>query len=143
MCQNAHHRRAVRPDAEQAQVRSHDEAPKASEGQDGSTAEEPGRPRTFEEVVAANFEDPFHAARLARLDSGERFDDATANSNDQWQREVSVHPDCEGGPHWIVECGDSDGGCYVTTFDGPMAEQRARDYIDALNSGRLKALREI
>jgi hypothetical protein len=102
-----------------------------------------GRPRTFEEVAAANFEDPFHAARLARLDSGERFDDATANSNDQWQREVSVHPDCEGGPHWIVECGDSDGGCYVTTFDGPMAEQRARDYFDALNSGRLKALREI
>src|SRR5204863_9717993 len=26
----------------------------------------------------------------------------------------------------MVHCGDSDGGCYVTTFDGPMAEQRAQ-----------------
>jgi hypothetical protein len=58
-------------------------------------------------------------------------------------REVSVHPDCEGGDFWQVEWGDSDGGCYVTTFDGPMAEQRARDYFDALKRGRLKVLREI
>jgi hypothetical protein len=58
-------------------------------------------------------------------------------------REVFVHPDCEGGSHWFVEWGDSDGGCYVTTFDEPMAEQRARDYFDALKSGRLKVLREI
>jgi hypothetical protein len=43
----------------------------------------------------------------------------------------------------LVEWGDRDGGCYVTTFDGPMAEQRARDYFDALKSGRLKVLREI
>jgi hypothetical protein len=56
---------------------------------------------------------------------------------------VNVHPDCEGGSHWLVEWGDSDGGCYVTTFDGPMAEQRAREYFDALKSGRLKVLREI
>jgi hypothetical protein len=56
--------------------------PKASEGQDGSTAEEPVRPRTFEEVVAANLKDPFHAARIARLSMGERFDDATANSTE-------------------------------------------------------------
>jgi hypothetical protein len=28
--------------------------------------------------------------------------------------------------------GDRDGGCYTRTFDGPMAEQRARDYFDAL-----------
>jgi hypothetical protein len=101
------------------------------------------RPRTFEEVRDANLADPFHAARIARLESGERFDDPTANSNDPWEREVSVHPDCEGGPHWPVEWGDRDGGCYVTTFDGPMAEQRARDYFDALKSGRLTVLREI
>jgi hypothetical protein len=31
--------------------------------------------------------------------------------------------------------GDRDGGCYVTTFDGPMAEQRARDYFDAKAAG--------
>jgi hypothetical protein len=103
----------------------------------------PAQPRTFEEVKAANLADPYHAARIARLESGERFDDPTANSNDQWEREVSVHPDCEGGPHWLVEWGDRDGGCYVTTFDGPMAEQRARDYFDAIKAGRLKVLREI
>jgi hypothetical protein len=31
------------------------------------------RPQTFEEARAANLADPFHAARIARLDSGERF----------------------------------------------------------------------
>jgi hypothetical protein len=100
------------------------------------------RPPTFEEVRAANLKDPFHAARIARLNSGEHFDDPTANSEDQWEREVFVHPDCEGGSHWFVEWGDSDGGCYVTTFDGPMAEQIARDYFDVLKAGRLKILRE-
>jgi hypothetical protein len=102
------------------------------------------RPRTFEEVKAANLADPFHRARIERVwVQGERFDDPNAAPDDQWAREVFVHPDCEGGPHWLVEWGDSDGGCYVTTFDGPMAEQRARDYFDALRSGRLKVLREI
>jgi hypothetical protein len=28
-------------------------------------------------------------------------------------REVSVHPDCEGGSHWIVESGEAHGGSYV------------------------------
>jgi hypothetical protein len=100
------------------------------------------RPRTFEEVRAANLADPFHAARIARLNSGERFDDATVKSDDPFVREVSVHPDCEGGSHWLVEWGDSDGGCYVTTFDGSLAEQRARAYFDALKSGALKVIRE-
>jgi len=81
------------------------------------------RPRTFEEIVDANLRDPFHAARIARaFESGERFDDATANSNDKWERQVSVHPDCKGGSHWFVEWGDRDSACYVTVFDGPMAE---------------------
>jgi hypothetical protein len=84
-----------------------------------------------------------HAARIARLNSGEHFDDWTAASDDPFVREVSVHPDCEGGNHWLVEWGDNDGGCYVTVFEGRMAEQRARDYFDALKSGRLKVLREI
>ena len=97
-------------------------------------ARESVRPRTFEEVRAANLRDPFHAARLARLASGESFDDPAG--------EVSVHPDCEGGSHWIVEWLDSDGGCYVTTFNGPLAEQRARDYFGALKAGILKVLRE-
>jgi hypothetical protein len=43
----------------------------------------------------------------------------------------------------MVDWGDRDGGWYVTTFEGPMAEQRARDYFGALKSGRLKVLREI
>jgi hypothetical protein len=42
--------------------------------------------------------------------------------SDTFQREVSVHPDCEGGSHWFVDWFDSDGGCYVTTFDGPLAD---------------------
>jgi hypothetical protein len=101
-------------------------------------------PRSFEQVEAANLRDPFHAARIERVwEMGERFDDPSAPSNDQWAREVFVHPDCEGGSFWQVDWGDSDGGCYTTTFDGPMAEQRARDYFDALKARRLKALREI
>jgi hypothetical protein len=102
------------------------------------------RPRTFEEVKAANLADPFHRARIHRaFEMDDRFDDPNGPSDDRWAREVSVHPDCEGGPHWFVEWGDSDGGCYVTVFDGPMAEQRARDYFAALKAGRLKVLREI
>src|SRR5262249_3078745 len=67
-----------------------------------------------------NLADPFHAPRIARaFESGDRFNDPTAKSDDPTVYEVSVHPDCEGGPHWIVEWGDGDGGCYVTTFDGP------------------------
>jgi hypothetical protein len=46
------------------------------------------KPRTFKKVVAYNLQDPFHAACLARLASGERFDDPT--------REVSIYPDREG-----------------------------------------------
>jgi hypothetical protein len=100
------------------------------------------RPRTFEEVKEANLRDPYHAARLARLDQGGRFDDPTAASDDPFVREVSVHPDCEGGPHWLVEWGDTDGGCYVTVFEGKFAEKRARDYFRALKVGHLKVLRE-
>jgi hypothetical protein len=107
------------------------------------TKKSAARPRAFEEVKAANLTDPFHAARIARLDSGERFDDPNGPSDDRWAREVFVHPDCEGGSHWMVDWGDRDGGCYVTTFDGPIAEQRAREYFDALKAGRLKVLREI
>jgi hypothetical protein len=29
----------------------------------------------------------------------------------------------------LVEWFDSDGGCYVTTFDEPLAERRAREYF--------------
>jgi hypothetical protein len=46
----------------------------------------PARPRTFEEVQAANLADPFHATRIGRLSSGKRFDDATAASDDPLMR---------------------------------------------------------
>jgi hypothetical protein len=41
---------------------------------------------------------------------------------------------------WRVEYFDDDGGCYVAIFAGPAAEQRARDYRDAL-SGALAETR--
>jgi hypothetical protein len=42
----------------------------------------------------------------------------------------------------MVDWGERDGGCYVTTFDGATAEQRARAYFDALKAGGLKVVRE-
>ena len=103
----------------------------------------PRKSKVARTAVEANRIEPILAARFAGLNSGERFNDPTTDSDDPCVREVSVHPDCEGGSFWLVEWGDTDGGCYVTTFDGPMAEQRARDYFDALKAGRLKVLREI
>jgi hypothetical protein len=128
--------------------RSHEGTSEASQAQaiEGSQApDEEARRRTAHVRGGRRRQsrDPFHAARIARLESGERFDDATEKSDDPWVREVSVHPDCEGGIHWLVEWGDSDGGCYVTVFDGPLAELRARDYFGALIAGRLRVLREI
>jgi hypothetical protein len=38
---------------------------------------------------------------------------------------------------WRVEYFDDDGGCYVTVFGGPQAEDRARDYYAALRTGLL------
>ena len=35
---------------------------------------------------------------------------------------------------WRVEYFDDDGGCYVAIFAGPAAEQRARDYRNALGA---------
>jgi hypothetical protein len=132
-------RRAFRKKID-ARKKSRDSKPAKRAGRGPKPAKGAARPRTFEEVLAANLQDPFHSARLARLASGERFVDPTAS--DPSTGEVSVHPDCEGGSHWLVEWGDDDGGCYVTTFDGPLAERRARDYFEALRSGQLKPPRE-
>jgi hypothetical protein len=94
------------------------------------------RPRTFDEVVAA--QDP---AEMARMKNGESFKDESVS--DRFQREVSVHEDRYGEPEWRVEYFDQDGGCYVTIFAGPEAEKRARDYFGALKSGVLKIIREV
>jgi len=41
---------------------------------------------------------------------------------------------------WRVEYTDTEGGSYVTIFAGPQAEQRARDYHNALIKGALDAI---
>jgi hypothetical protein len=41
---------------------------------------------------------------------------------------------------WRVEYTDTEGGSYVTIFAGAQAEQRARDYQNALVMGALDAI---
>jgi hypothetical protein len=60
---------------------------------------------------------------------GERFDDATAKSGDPFVREVSIHPDCEGGPHWLVEWERQRRRLLRDDVRWPMAERPARDYF--------------
>jgi hypothetical protein len=52
--------------------------------------------------------------------------------------EIMVFEDDEEEGAWRVDYFDTDGGCYVTIFLGPQAEQRARAYGDALKAGTLK-----
>ena len=53
--------------------------------------------------------------------------------------DVRVFEDKEEEGDWRVEYFDEGGGCYIAIFAGPGAEQRARDYGDALTGGTLKA----
>jgi hypothetical protein len=92
------------------------------------------RPRTFEEVVAA--QDP---TKMASLTRGDHFVDPSVNA---FHGEVSVNEDRLGMGDWRVEYFDDDGGCYITIFAGPAAERRARDYFISLKSGRLSIHRE-
>jgi hypothetical protein len=46
-----------------------------------------------------------------------------------------------GNGDWWVEYSDVDGGCYMTIFGGPAAEQRARGYFRALKTRRIKTIR--
>ena len=94
----------------------------------------PDKPSSFKEVAAA--QDPADRARLA---DSESFDDVTVSS--PFHRQVTVIEDSDGNEGWRVEYFDDDGGCYVTVFAGPKAEQRARDYFQALKFGRLRAVR--
>jgi transglutaminase-like putative cysteine protease len=72
------------------------------------------------------------------MERGDSFEDAMVS--DPVQREVSVHEDRDGA--WCVEYFDEDGHSYVTVFVGPRAETRARDYFDALRTGRLRTIRD-
>jgi hypothetical protein len=76
------------------------------------------RPRTFEEVVAA--QDP---TKMASLTRGDRFVDPSVNA---FHGEASVNEDRFGTGEWRVEYFDDDGGCYVTIFAGPAAERKVR-----------------
>jgi hypothetical protein len=92
----------------------------------------PNKPRSFKEVVAA--QDPAERARLANSES---FEDVSS----PFHQQVTVIEDSDSTGEWRVEYFDDDGGCYVTMFAGPKAEQRARDYFTALKFGRLRAVR--
>jgi hypothetical protein len=53
---------------------------------------------------------------------------------------LQVFEDCNHNGEWRFV--DEDGGCYVTIFAGPVAEQRARVYYDALKGGTLEVIRD-
>jgi hypothetical protein len=90
------------------------------------------RPRSFDEVIAA-----FDPAEQARIERIETFFDPSVDSD---EAEVSVGEDRDHPDEWCVEYFHKADG-YVTIFAGPMAEQRARAYFDALKSGALKIIR--
>jgi hypothetical protein len=102
-------------------------------------ANEQDRPRTFEECVAASDPD-----EMARLNNGDCFIDPTAERDPEVyvRQDRYGEQDQVGNDEWRIEYMDSDGGCYVTTFAGPEAERRARDYFGAIKSGALKIVRE-
>lgn len=51
--------------------------------------------------------------------------------------EIEAFADRQGRPEWRVEYFDDDGGCYVTIFAGPLADKRAREYAEALETHKL------
>jgi hypothetical protein len=91
------------------------------------------RPRSFDEVIASF--DPVERARIQRI---ETFFDPSVDCD---EAEVSVGEDRDQPGEWCVEYFHKSDG-YVTIFAGPMAEQRARAYFDALKSGALKVIRQ-
>jgi hypothetical protein len=54
------------------------------------------------------------------------------------ESDIQVFEDLEEEGEWRVEYFDGDGGCYVTMFAEPAAEQRARAGRDALKASTLK-----
>ena len=92
-------------------------------------------PRTFEEVVAA--EDP---AERERREGNEHYRDRAVEQD--FHADVWLAEDRNASVIWRVEYQDDDGGCYVTIFAGPAAEQRARTYYEALQMKRLPTIRE-
>jgi hypothetical protein len=90
-------------------------------------------PRSFDEIIAA-----LNPAERARIERIETFSDPNAPVG---EAEVSLAEDRDQPGEWRIEYfHEADG--YVTIFAGPMAQQRARAYFDALKSGALKIIRE-
>ena len=52
-------------------------------------------------------------------------------------QELMVFEDLQEPGAWRVEWFDSNGAAYITMFAGRSAEERARDYHDAIAQGRL------
>jgi hypothetical protein len=92
------------------------------------------KPRTFEEVVAA--EDPELRERIERA---QIYRDPAVEND--FHADVILMEDRDGNGEWRVEYQDDDGGCYLNIFAGPAAERRARDYFTALQAGRIKTIR--
>jgi hypothetical protein len=91
-------------------------------------------PRTFQELVAAM--NPAERERFGRYES---YRDRAVEQD--FHADVWLVADRRERGVWRVEYKDDDGGCYVTIFAGPVAEQRARDYFEALQAGRLRTIR--
>jgi hypothetical protein len=51
--------------------------------------------------------------------------------------DIQVFKDRTGLDEWRVEYFDAEGGCFVTIFSGPTAEERARAYERALAERQL------
>jgi hypothetical protein len=93
-------------------------------------------PRTFNELVGAM--DP---TEHERLDRDESYRDPAVKND--FHADVWLLEDRDAAGGWRVEYQDDDGGCYVSIFAGPAAEQRARDYFEALKTGQLRTSRDI
>jgi hypothetical protein len=78
------------------------------------------RPRTFDEVVAA--EEPELRERIERA---QLYRDPAVEND--FHADVVLMENLDGNGEWRVEYQDDEGGCYVTIFAGPKAEERARD----------------
>jgi hypothetical protein len=51
--------------------------------------------------------------------------------------DIRLFEDKKASGEWRVEYVDDDSGCFVNIFAGPRAEERARDYLEALRTGTL------
>ena len=92
------------------------------------------KPRTLAEVVAAE-----DTAMRERIERAELYRNPAVEND--FHADVILHEDLDGNGEWRVEYQDDDGGCYVTILAGPKAEQRARDYFEALKGGGIKTIR--